>query len=184
MNHALVVPPDIRSPRLDLVVLSPQIMDALIADDRDAAQHLVDFLLPDDFFPVPRTDVDFLKMRREQVRCDPAWAPWSVRAVVLREKKEMIGIANFHGPPGINDTNTPSAAEVGYDIFPDHRGAGFATEVARAMIEWARDEHGVGLFISGVTPDNLPSLRINEKLGFVATGEMVDGEMIFQLRLS
>jgi len=51
------------------------------------------------------------------------------------------------------------------------------------MIDWARREHGVTHFISGVAPDNLPSLRVNEKLGFVATGEFLDGETIFPLRL-
>jgi RimJ/RimL family protein N-acetyltransferase len=37
-------------------------------------------------------------------------------------------------------------------------------------------------FISGVAPDNGPSLRVNEKLGFVDTGQVVDGERIFELR--
>lgn len=96
----------------------------------------------------------------------------------------MIGIANFHGPPGINDTSTPDAVAVGYEVFPANRGAGFATEVARAMIDWAHHQHGVTNFISGVAPDNQPSLRVNEKLGFVATGQIVEGEMIFHLQLS
>jgi RimJ/RimL family protein N-acetyltransferase len=32
-----------------------------------------------------------------------------------------------------------------------------------------------------VTADNAPSLRVNEKLGFVRTGDIVDGEIIFEL---
>jgi RimJ/RimL family protein N-acetyltransferase len=89
-----------------------------------------------------------------------------------------------HGPPGVNDTATPGAAEIGYTIFAPHRGAGYATEVARAMIDWAAREHAVRHFISGVAPDNGPSLRVNAKLGFVDTGKVVDGERIFELWLS
>ncbi|MET0591533.1 MAG: GNAT family protein, partial [Polyangiaceae bacterium] len=61
--------------------------------------------------------------------------------------------------------------------------AGYATEVARAMLAWANHSHGVTHFISGVTPDNAPSLRVNAKLGFVPTGKIVDGELIFELHL-
>jgi RimJ/RimL family protein N-acetyltransferase len=93
----------------------------------------------------------------------------------------MVGYANFHGPPGTNDLGLEGAAEVGYTIFPEHRGQGYATEVARAMLDWARREHGVTEFVSGVAPDNAPSLRVNDKLGFVPTGDVIDGERIFRL---
>ena len=93
----------------------------------------------------------------------------------------MVGYANFHGPPGVNDLGVAGAAETGYTIFPAHRGQGFATELAQAMMDWAAREHGVRHFISGVTPDNGPSLRVNDKLGFVRTGDVVDGEIIFEL---
>lgn len=174
----------IRGPRLDLILLSAQFLDALIAGDGSGAQKLVAFTLDDELFgSEPDDDPQFFKMRRDQVRRDASWAPWSLRAIVLRETNAMVGCANFHGPPGVNDTQTPGAAEVGYTIFAAHRDRGFATETAGAMFEWARREHGVTHFISGVAPDNLPSLRVNEKLGFAPTGQVADGELIFALRL-
>lgn len=94
----------------------------------------------------------------------------------------MVGYTNFHGPPGVNDLGRPGAAEVGYTVFAPYRGRGIATEVARGLLDWAAREHGVHEFISGVAPDNGPSLRVNEKLGFVPTGDIVDGERIFELR--
>jgi RimJ/RimL family protein N-acetyltransferase len=94
----------------------------------------------------------------------------------------MAGFANFHGPPGVNTLMTPGAAEMGYTVFAAHRGNGYATEVAQAMMDWAASEHGVTHFTSGVAPDNAPSLRVNDKLGFVRTGDVVDGEVIFELR--
>jgi RimJ/RimL family protein N-acetyltransferase len=46
-----------------------------------------------------------------------------------------------------------------------------------------RDDALVHMIRSGVAPDNAPSLRVNEKLGFVRTGQIVDGEIIFELRV-
>lgn len=93
----------------------------------------------------------------------------------------MVGYVNFHGPPGVNDIAAPGAAELGWSVFPGERGRGYATEVALAMMDWAARVHGVRRFISSTTPDNSASLRVHDKLGFVRTGEMVEGEIIFEL---
>lgn len=159
--------------------LSLELLDAFIASDRAVAVRLADFTIPDEF---PGEARGLVQLRRDQILERPAWLPWSLRAIVLRDpERVMIGYANFHGPPGINDLGTPGAAETGYTVFPAYRSRGFATEVAEAMMDWAGRQHGVHHFISGVTPDNGPSLRVNEKLGFMRTGDVVDGEIIFEL---
>ncbi len=171
--------PPISGPRLDLVSLGVDLLDALVAGDRAAVDRLAAFPVPVGF---PGDAVGLLAYRLRQIRTDGAWLPWSIRAVVRRgDPPVMVGYANFHGPPGINDLGLQGAAEAGYTIFPEHRRQGYATEVARAMLEWAGREHGVTEFVSGVTPDNAPSLRVNEKLGFVPTGDLIDGERIFRL---
>ncbi|HEY8829973.1 MAG TPA: GNAT family protein [Candidatus Limnocylindria bacterium] len=154
-------------------------LDALIAKDRDAASRLVDFAIPDEF---PGDALGLVRFRRDQIADHGDWLPWSLRAIVLREpERTMVGYANFHGPPGVNDLARPGAAETGYTVFAAHRSRGFATETAQAMMDWAAHEHDVREFISGVTLDNAPSLRVNDKLGFVRTGDFVDGEVIFEL---
>ena len=55
-------------------------------------------------------------------------------------------------------------------------------ETARALMNWAATEHRISRFISSTTPNNAPSLRVHDKLGFVRTGQIVDGEIIFELR--
>ena len=174
----------IRSARLHLILLSPPLMEAIVAGDRRGAQALAGFVLADELFSGDPEDAAYFTMRREQVLRDATWAPWSQRAIVLRHHNVMIGTATFHGPPGFYDTSTPGAAEVGYEVYPDYRGRGFATEAGRALIDWASREHGVMRYVSSVDPENLPSLRVNEKLGFVPTGEIVDGELIFELHLT
>jgi [ribosomal protein S5]-alanine N-acetyltransferase len=105
-----------------------------------------------------------------------------VRAIVLRDERRMVGYVNFHGAPGINDTGTAGALELGWTVFPADQRRGYATETATALMDWAVSLHGVHHFISSTTPENAASLRVHDKLLFRRTGEVVDGEVIFELR--
>jgi RimJ/RimL family protein N-acetyltransferase len=155
------------------------LLDAFVDGNPERARELVDYSVPASF---PEGDAaEVLELRRIQLAADPARAPWSVRAMVRRDDRVMIGFVNFHGPPGINDIEADGAAELGWTVFPEHRRMGYATETARRLMDWARAEHGVRRFISSTTPGNVPSLRVHEKLGFHRTGQVVDGEIIFEL---
>jgi RimJ/RimL family protein N-acetyltransferase len=156
------------------------LLDALIGGDRAAAERLAAYRLPADYPSAGA--LKLVRYRREQIASDTSWAPWSLRAIVLREGATMIGYVNFHGPPGVNDTATPNAVELGWTVFPKYRRRGYATETARALLDWAATEHGIHRFVSSTTPDNAPSLRVHDKLGFTRTGQVVDGEIIFELR--
>ena len=156
------------------------LLDALIAGDRSAAAQLAGYRIPSEF---PNgAALKLIRYRRDQIANDPSWAPWSLRAIVLRDSGMMVGYVNFHGPPGVNDTATPKAVELGWTVFAHQRKKGYATETARALMNWAATEHRISRFISSTTPNNAPSLRVHDKLGFVRTGQIVDGEIIFELR--
>ncbi|OLC51940.1 MAG: hypothetical protein AUH85_18085, partial [Chloroflexi bacterium 13_1_40CM_4_68_4] len=138
------------------------------------------YAVPDDF---PSDEQQrFLTFRLEQLEHDPARLPWSVRAIVLRGKRRMVGFVNFHGAPGVNDTGTAGALELGWTVFPSDQRRGYATEAAAALMDWAAALHGIRHFISSTTPENAASLRVHDKLGFRRTGEVVEGEVIFELR--
>jgi ribosomal-protein-alanine N-acetyltransferase len=155
------------------------VLDAFVDGNANHARELVDYTVPADFPDAAAAEV--LEIRRMQLAADPARAPWSVRAMVRRDGRLMVGFVNFHGPPGTNDIEVADAAELGWTVFPEHRRQGYATETALRLMNWARAEHGVRRFISSTTPGNAPSLRVHEKLGFQATGQVVDGEIIFEL---
>lgn len=155
------------------------LLDAFVDGNATRARELVDYTVPPDFPDTAAAEV--LELRRIQLAADPPRAPWSVRAMVRRDDRAMVGFVNFHGPPGVNDIEADGAAELGWTVFPEHRRHGYATETARRLMDWARVEHGVSRFISSTTPENAPSLRVHEKLGFRPTGQVVDGEIIFEL---
>jgi ribosomal-protein-alanine N-acetyltransferase len=169
----------IHSERLELISLSPETIDALLAGSPTA-------LTVPEGWP-SQGDGQWLRRRAEQMRGSPDWQEWLVRAVVVADDgRQTIGHAGFHGPPGINGLRAEDAVEVGYTIFEPYRGRGYATEAARALMGWARDEHGIRRFIASVAPGNEPSLAIVRKLGFVQTGTQWDEEdgeeLVFELK--
>jgi RimJ/RimL family protein N-acetyltransferase len=58
--------------------------------------------------------------------------------------------------------------ELGWTLLPEHRGNGYATEAARAVLEW----YDGNRLISLIAPVNLRSQRVAERLGAVP-GERV-----------
>jgi [ribosomal protein S5]-alanine N-acetyltransferase len=172
------------SDRLELILLSPQAIEAILEGRRADAERELDVSIPEGW--PDEHDAGFLRYRQRQLERTPQAEPWLVRAVILREPvRTMIGHAGFHGQPGVNGKQDPEAVELGYTIFEPHRGRGYATETARALMDWAEAEKGIHRFIASVAPTNDPSLAIVRKLGFVQTGEQWDEEdgleLVFEL---
>jgi [ribosomal protein S5]-alanine N-acetyltransferase len=176
----------IRTERLELVSISPEFIDALLADRRPDAEKTAALRLPDDW--PDAHDQRFLSFRLRQMRERPELQEWFVYAVVQPEgERPMIGHAGFHGPPGVNAVKAKDAVEVGYSIFEPYRRRGYATEVVRTLIDWASRERGIQRFIASISPDNDPSLALVRRLGFEHIGQHWDDEdgeeLEFELRL-
>ena len=87
------------------------------------------------------------------------------------ESKTVVGDIGFLGAPGAD-----GSVEIGYSVIPDRRGRGYATEAARALVDWALRQPEVTTVVAGCDNDNVPSIRTLERLGFVRTGE-ADGQV-------
>ena len=124
------------------------LLDAFVDGNTVRARELVDYAVPGDF---PGRAAEVLEIRRIQLAADPARLPWSVRAMVRRDDRVMVGFVNFHGPPGVNDIEAEDAAELGWTVFAEHRRKGYATETALRLMDWAREEHGISAHRRGST---------------------------------
>jgi len=67
-----------------------------------------------------------------------------------------IGPWRPHGWPG---------TEVGWGLHPEAQGKGFGVEAAAAAIDYAFDVLGWTEVIHCIDPDNLPSIRLAERIG-------------------
>lgn len=68
-------------------------------------------------------------------------------------------------------TASPHDAEIGWTLAPDAWGRGYATEAARAVLDWATAQPGLRTIISITRPDNAASRRVMEKLDLAYQGE-------------
>jgi RimJ/RimL family protein N-acetyltransferase len=66
----------------------------------------------------------------------------------------------------------PGYGEIGYWVAAGARGRGVATRAVRLLAAWAHDELGLERIEVIAHRDNLPSRRVAEKAGFIATGEL------------
>jgi RimJ/RimL family protein N-acetyltransferase len=164
----------IHSSRLELIALSPDVLRASLREDLESASRLIDLSIPQDWLEAKW----LIEMRLAKIRANPALEPWLLRAVGLRETRTMIGFIGFHGLPGAEYLNSyaPGSVEFGYTIFPEYRRKGFASEAARALMDWATRAHGVRRFVLSISPANEPSLRLARKFGFRKVGSVTDPE--------
>jgi RimJ/RimL family protein N-acetyltransferase len=67
--------------------------------------------------------------------------------------------------------------ELGFSFLPAHQGHGYATEAARALVDWA---FGVGFHrvYGRLEPRNVASARVLEKLGMRREAHFIENEWI------
>jgi [ribosomal protein S5]-alanine N-acetyltransferase len=160
--------------------MSMAFMRLLLARDVDGAAAEIGAAVPAGLADQLDT---FLQFRIADLEVDESAQPWLGRAIVLSEadgSRRIIGTAGFHAPP-----DAEGRVEIGYRVVPAHRRQGVATEVVRALFDWAAREHGVQRFRASVSPLNMPSLAIVRRLGFRQVGVQIDDidgkELVFEL---
>jgi RimJ/RimL family protein N-acetyltransferase len=91
-----------------------------------------------------------------------------VRATANDDRETAFLIEHTHAPIGMVgiDARQPDMPELGYWLGVAHWGQGFATEAARAAIDFAFEEFDVEQLMSGARVANPASRNILEKCGF------------------
>ena len=94
-------------------------------------------------------------------------------AITLKDTGELIGCGGIIMQP----TDQGIEPEVGYQIRRDQQGLGYATEMARACMQYAFETMNADHIISLIRPDNQPSRRVAEKNGLIIDREMMFHDM-------
>ncbi len=95
-----------------------------------------------------------------------------VRGIASDKRETVFLIENNHTPIGMAgvDWREPETPELGYWLGVEYWGQGFATEAARAVIDFTFEEFDVEQLISGARIANPASRNILEKCGFQWSG--------------
>jgi ribosomal-protein-alanine N-acetyltransferase len=122
---------DLRTERLTLVALTPELARAAM-EDRAKLERMLGARVPE-----ARPGADFATMLPRIARGVEQIGVERKRLTVYTVDRNLIGETEFHGPP-----DRAGTVEVGYSIVPDYRGRGFASEATRTLIEHAFDRSG------------------------------------------
>ncbi|MDX6233712.1 MAG: [ribosomal protein S5]-alanine N-acetyltransferase [Nocardioidaceae bacterium] len=105
----------------------------------------------------------------------PDHADWLMQAVAIGDV--VIGNAGFKGAPKDGEV------ELGYSIAPDHRRRGHASIVVAMLLDRAH-QAGVDRVIARINPDNLASIGVVTKAGFVPDGDYLSPRSGRQLQFA
>jgi RimJ/RimL family protein N-acetyltransferase len=140
-------------------------VEAVLAGTVEAAETLVGARLLTGWLDDPDVRAG-LTIHQAALRADPTEVPWRIRLMVLRDERLVIGSIDMKGPPGPAGT-----VDMGWGVEPTHRGRGFATEAARAVLAWLVAQPEVRRVTARIQPENLPSVAVARRLGLRPTAE-------------
>jgi [ribosomal protein S5]-alanine N-acetyltransferase len=120
------------------------------------------------YYPAPYSR-EFVKRSIEQnLERDKKYG-YGLFGVLLKSSGQLIGDCGLVW----QDLPDGSELEVGYHFHPDHWGHGYATEAAKACIDYAFSNAGVDHIISLIRPENTPSRRVAERNGLRIVRQVV-----------
>lgn len=151
--------------RLELKPLTSQAAAAL-SENQEEASRIIGAIFPAEW-PQP----DLLGILALRAPSSPEAERFGVWVMIERDSRSVVGDIGFKGPP-----DDAGRIELGYSVIPDRRRRGYAKEAARALIDWGLSQPKVRIIVAGCHPDNAPSIRTLERVGFHRTGE-ADGEI-------
>jgi len=158
------------TPHLSLLPSDPQHLLALI-DAPEGFEQLAGLSIAaglHEMYHSGEVSPDWLAMLRQSSGPDP----WRLGFfVVHRDSRCVIGSAAYKGPP-----DPAGIVEIAYGIAPEYQRRGYATEAARALLEYAFATGTVRLARAHTRPEENPSTHVLRKCGFQFIGTVVDPE--------
>ncbi|MCA1599840.1 MAG: GNAT family N-acetyltransferase, partial [Chloroflexi bacterium] len=91
--------------------------------------------------------------------------------MIDRTELVAVGQISCKSPP-----DRYGAVELGYGVNHSYYNRGYATEMARALVDWALAQRGVTRVTAECLEDNAASIRVLEKSGFRRAGRRLDEE--------
>ena len=91
-------------------------------------------------------------------------------AVVLKDGDIFIGDCGIT----MQNIDNEVLPEIGFHIIKDYWNKGYATEALTCLIEWALHSHSVDKIVAECLEDNIPSIKVLEKLNMTKTGKVND----------
>jgi RimJ/RimL family protein N-acetyltransferase len=159
---------DIVTSRLSLIAITPEMLLSEKNGDGRLG-NLIQCVVPTNW-PLKDWEPHVFDFLLAQLAEHPEQLGWPryVSFVPPGGRRTLIGTLGAFTKAG-----RPSECEIGYSIAAPYEGQGFATEAARALIEYLRGDERLSSVIAHTYPWIPASVRVMEKCGMAFDG---DGE--------
>ena len=159
----------IETDRLRLTALTAEALAAWADADADAlrAETGAGFTVPLRIPPLFAEDLPVFRDRMREVTDELGWWAWLVSR---REDCVAVGVCGLCGRP------EDGVVVLGYSVYPEMEGRGFATEASRALMGWIWRQPGVEAVRAYVPSWNGASLAVASKLGMEVVSHEVSRE--------
>jgi RimJ/RimL family protein N-acetyltransferase len=155
----------IETENLKLIPCDPEILKSAIAGDAMIANHLkvtVQENWTEFGVPALQYSLDRLSENEDE-------STWWTYLPIHKQDNKLIGSGGYKGKPTPDGT-----VEIGYEIAPDYRNRGLATEMTRGLLENAFKDERVKSIIAHTLGHENPSTRVLRKCGFEKVAEIND----------
>jgi RimJ/RimL family protein N-acetyltransferase len=156
--------------RLRLTALTAEALTAWVRRDAETLRREtgVEFRDPLRAPPLFEEDLPAFDQRMREAVEDLGWWAWLVST---RADNEAVGVCALGGRP------EDGTVAIGYSVYPEAEGRGYATEASAGLIGWALTHDGVGVVRATVPTWNLSSAAVARKLGMEEVERDVDDEV-------
>jgi RimJ/RimL family protein N-acetyltransferase len=122
--------------------------------------------------------------RRSLAACGQwPYTGWGYWVIELQNGGEIVGQAGFADFKRDMEPSLEGEPELGYVFAPAVHGKGIAQEACTAALEWADSNLSAPSYPAIISPENAPSIRLAERLGFVREPDAIyRGERIALFR--
>ncbi|GAA4300419.1 GNAT family N-acetyltransferase [Compostibacter hankyongensis] len=149
------------TPRLFLYACELKHYEAVLQGG-DALSRLLNTEVPEKWTETP----ELVLVAFDKMKSDPSLLGWFFYFIVHQRDNRLIGTGGFKGKPSAS-----GAVEIGYEIVPDYRDQGYATETASALIDFAFSHSEIRKVVGHTLSEFDAAVRVLQKAGlqFVKT---------------
>ena len=169
----------IKTPRLNLIAATPALLIAELTS-RWKLSAALNAIVPEDW-PPGEYDRDAIEFFYERLmsggKLVEGWYGWyAVKRSVASGDEALVASGGYFGPP-----DADGVVEIGYSVSENWRRCGIATEIVGALVENAFSRQAKTV-IAHTHPDNLASINVLRRSGFVDRESVREGTVGFEFR--
>ena len=116
----------------------------------------------------------YSEMLENSLKYPDKWE-WYAMWIIELKNGTHIGELCFKG------LNSKGVTEIGYGISEEYQNKGYATEAVKAISEWVFNNPNVTVIEAETENENIASIRVLEKCGFITDGKFGKEGLCFKL---